>query len=163
MLQMIFFNSWSVNSFEHMAGPCIRTLHIISHIIDSDARLYISHLDKRSSLVHYHLYGFGPCFCHHPCMLHPGHVIYCVCVCFGCGSSKALVVASFDAAIMASVLGVGVGTTEYTAGVPSCRGYQPVTRTAESTSKAWHSHQMNTKECKNGTYIGPGRAKHPAA
>ena len=41
-------------------------------------------------------------------MLHPGHVIYCECVSFCCGSSKALDVASLelDATISASALGV---------------------------------------------------------
>lgn len=38
----------------HMAGPYMYTEHFHIHIIDSPTRHNISHLDKRSSLVHYH-------------------------------------------------------------------------------------------------------------
>jgi len=41
-------------------------------------RYNISHLDKRSSLVHYHRYAFDLVISQHSCMLHPGYVIYCV-------------------------------------------------------------------------------------
>jgi hypothetical protein len=39
----------------HMAGPCMYyTEHFHIYIIDSPTRHNVSHLDKRSSLVHYH-------------------------------------------------------------------------------------------------------------
>jgi hypothetical protein len=58
-------------------GRTMYTEHFHIYIIDSPTRHNISHLDKRSSLVHYHRTILYPSI--HVCY-NSGEVIYCVCV-----------------------------------------------------------------------------------
>jgi hypothetical protein len=66
-------------------GRTMYTEHFHIHIIDSPTRHNISHLDKRSSLVHYHRTILYPSI--HVCY-NSGEVIYCVCVSSGSGAIR---------------------------------------------------------------------------